>query len=122
MRLVDRYWQVMAVLGALVGYLFLGGFLYLVGLQLYGWFRAGEWTHLSLAEALHTELVRCCVREGDSGRLAGLAHWLEVPSDWSGLHRVFEAVPASLALFTISVIGNCVFIYYRDRIDQHARE
>ncbi len=121
MKLVQRYWQVMAVLGAAVGYLFLGGFLYLVGTQIYGWFRAGEWTHLSVADALHAALSRCCVADG-GGRLAAVVHWLEVPADWNGLHRVFEALPASLALFVISVIGNCVFIYYKDRIEQHARD
>jgi hypothetical protein len=28
---------------------------------------------------------------------------------------VFEVVPASLALFAVSIAGNCLFIYSRDR-------
>jgi hypothetical protein len=41
--------------------------------------------------------------------------------DWLGLHQVFEVVPASLALFLVSIAGNCLFIYSRDRLHQDPR-
>jgi hypothetical protein len=36
--------------------------------------------------------------------------------NWLGLHKVFEVIPASLALFVLSIAGNCLFIYCRDRL------
>jgi hypothetical protein len=38
--------------------------------------------------------------------------------DWLGMHKVFEVVPASMALFAVSIAGNCLFLYCRDRLDQ----
>jgi len=61
--------------------------------------------------------MRCCVNDTDTGRLASLVHWLDAPVDWLGLHKVLEVVPASLALFLFSMLGNSVFIYCRDRIE-----
>jgi hypothetical protein len=40
---------------------------------------------------------------------------LASPSDWLGLHKVFEVVPASLGLFLLSVAGNWLLIYGTDR-------
>ena len=37
---------------------------------------------------------------------------------WLGMHKVFEVLPASLALFAVSIAGNCLFIYCRDRLDR----
>ena len=37
-------------------------------------------------------------------------------STWLGLHRVLEVLPASLALFAISILGNSLFIYSSDRM------
>jgi hypothetical protein len=36
--------------------------------------------------------------------------------NWLGLHKVFEVIPASLALFAVSIAGNSLFIYCRDRV------
>lgn len=105
--------------GAVVGYGFLTVFLGLVGYQVYRWFRDGEWTHLGIVDGLHALLARCCVADGDTGRLSALLHWLDTPADWLGLHKVLEVMPASLALFALSVAGNSVFIYCRDRIAEH---
>ncbi len=102
--------------GAVVGYGCLTAFTYLVCLQLYRWFREGEWTHVGTSDALRVSLARCCVREGDTGRLAALQHWLDTPLDWLGLHRAMEVVPASLVLFLLAVAGNCLALYCHDRL------
>jgi len=103
-------------LGAVVGYGCLAVFLYLVGLQAYRWFREGEWTHVGTSDGLRIALAHCCVKDGDVGHLASLLHWLDTPVDWLGLHKVLELVPASLALFAVSIAGNCLFLYCTDRI------
>jgi hypothetical protein len=105
-----------AAIGALVGYGCLAAFLYLISVQIYRWFRDAEWTHVGINDGLRIGLQHCCVKDGDSGRLSGFLQWLDSPLDWLGLHRVFEVVPASLALFVISIAGNCLFIYCRDRL------
>jgi len=107
--------RVCTVIGALIGYGCLAGFLWLVGVQVYRWFREGEWTHVGINDGLRTGLGHYCVNAGDTGRLAGLMHWLDAPVDWLGLHKVFDVVPASLALFAFSIAGNCLFNYCRDR-------
>src|SRR5205807_1891453 len=89
-------------------------FLYLISLQIYKWLRDGDWTHFGVADALHMWLSRCCVKDGDVGRLAALVHWLDAPVDWQGLHKVLELMPASLALFAFSILGNSLIIYCRD--------
>ena len=113
--------RVTGIVGAVVGYGCLAAFLYLISLQIYRWFRAGEWTHIGVSDGLRAALAHCCVKDGATGRLAGLAHWLDAPVDWLGLHKVLEVVPASLALFAISILGNSIFIYSRDRIDECRR-
>lgn len=105
-------------IGAVIGYGCLIAFLYLVGTQVYRWFREGEWTHVGLIDGLRLVLDHCCVKGGDAGRLARLMHWLDAPVDWLGVHKVFEVVPASLALFAVSIAGNCLFIYGRDRLEK----
>jgi hypothetical protein len=105
------------VFGAAIGYGCLFAFLSLVGAQVYRWFRDGEWTHIGLADGLRDGLLHCCVKEGATGRLATLIQWLEAPEHWLGLHKVFEVVPASLALFAFSIAGNCLFIYSKDRLE-----
>jgi hypothetical protein len=107
--------------GAFIGYGGLIAFLYLVSVQIYHWFRDGEWTHVGLGDGLRMGLARCCVNDLDSGRLADFVQWLNSPADWLGLHRVVEVVPASLALFLASMAGNCLFIYTRDRARQALR-
>jgi hypothetical protein len=105
------------VLGAVLGYGCLAAFLCLISVQIHAWFRDGEWTHFGVNEGLREILGRCCVKDGDSGRLADLAQWLDAPVNWLGLHKLLEILPASLALFAISILGNCVFIYCRDRLE-----
>jgi hypothetical protein len=102
-------------IGALIGYGCLAAFLGLVGMQVYRWFREGEWAHLGLNDGLRIGLTHCCVKDGDTGRLAGLMHWLDAPVDWLGLHKVFDVMPASLVLFALSIVGNCLFNYCRDK-------
>jgi hypothetical protein len=118
MTVGDAALKVMAAIGAVIGYGCLIAFLCLIGLQSYRWFREGEWTHIGMDDGLRMGLVHCCVKGGDTGRLAAFMHWLDAPIDWLGLHKVFDVIPASLALFAISIAGNCLFIYCRDRLDR----
>ena len=108
--------RVFAGIGAIIGYGCLAAFLWLISLQVYRWFRNGEWTHIGISDGMRISLVHCCVKEGDSGRLASFLHWLDSPVDWLGMHQVLEVVPASLALFAVSIVGNSLFIYCRDRL------
>jgi hypothetical protein len=117
----DTLLRVTAGIGAVIGYGCLIAFLYLVGMQIYHWFRDGEWTHIGTGDGLRMGLVRCCVNDTDTGKLAAFLQWLDAPADWLGLHRVIEVVPASLALFLVSIAGNCLFIYSRDRAGRAAR-
>lgn len=114
-------WRVGRAVGALVAYGALTLFLALIGLQIYGWFRQGEWTHVGVAEGLRAVLAGCCVKDGDSGWLAALVHWIDAPVDWLGLRKVLEVLPASLMLFAVSILGNSVFVYCCDRIDAAER-
>ncbi len=116
-RMLGKWsWWFLSALGAVIGYGFLLGFLWLVVAQISDWLRVGEWIHLGVAEGLHAELVRCCVHTGDKGHWAVLLQWLESPINWLGLHKLLEVLPASLAMFMVSVTGNCLFIYCKDRI------
>ena len=112
--------RLMGAIGALIGYGFLLAFIGLVGWQSYRWFLEGEWTHIGLGDGLRSGLTRCCVRDGDGGRVAMFLHWLDAPATWLGLHRLFEVVPASLALFAVSIVGNWLFIYCKDCL-RHAQ-
>ncbi len=116
----ERALHIARIAGALVGYGCLAAFVYLICVQVYRWFRDGEWTHIGTGGGLQIVLAHCCVREGDSGPLARLSHWIDAPVDWLGLHKVLEVVPASLALLLLSIVGNAVFIYCRDRIEESA--
>lgn len=113
----DVFWRIARALGALVGYGCLAALLYLLAVQIYRWFRDGEWTHFGVNEGIRVGLSHCCVKDGDTGRLAALVHWLDAPVDWLGLHKVLEFVPASLVLFALSILGNSVFIHCCDRLD-----
>jgi hypothetical protein len=105
------------LVGGVVGYGCLAAFLWLIGLQTYRWLHDGEWTHIGVSQGISDGLTRCCVKDGDTGRLAALVHWMDAPADWLGLHRVLELLPASMALFALSILGNCIFVYCRDRLD-----
>jgi hypothetical protein len=108
-------------IGAVVGYGCLAAFLYLIGLQVYRWFRDGEWTHIGISDGLRAALASCCVNAEDTGRLVALWHWLDAPVNWLGLHQVLDVVPASLALFALSIAGNSIFVYSGDRIEELKR-
>ena len=112
------FFRTCAALGAFVGYGFLAAFLILISVQIYRWFRDGEWIHIGMSDGMRIGLLHCCVKDGDTGRIMNFLQWLDSPLDWHGLHRVFEVVPASLALFAVSIVGNSLFIYCRDRLDE----
>ncbi len=116
MNVREAVLRILSAVGAVIGYGCLIAFLYLVGLQSYRWFHDGEWTHVGMIEGLRIGLLRCCVRDGGTGSSSAFVHWLDSPSTWLGIHKVFEVVPASLALFAVSIAGNCLFIYCRDRV------
>ncbi|HEY2676275.1 MAG TPA: hypothetical protein VGI65_04850 [Steroidobacteraceae bacterium] len=116
MKVRDLFLRVMSGVGAMIGYGSLAAFLWLITVQIYRWFRNGEWTHIGVSDGMRISLVHCCVKNGDSGRLATFLHWLDSPADWLGMHQVLDVVPASLALFAVSIAGNSLFIYCRDRL------
>jgi hypothetical protein len=105
-----------SVVGAIIGYGCLAAFLYLIFVQLHGWFRQGEWLHIGMGDGIKVGLIRCCVREDTPGQVAAFLRWWDSPESWLGLHKVFEVVPMSLALFAASIAGNSLFIYCRDRL------
>jgi len=107
--------------GAIVGYGCLAAFLCLIGVQVYRWFRDGEWTHIGIGDGLLSVLTHCCVKEGDTGMLANCARWLDTPTSWLGWHKVLEVVPASIGLFLLSILGNFAFIYGGDRLNEEER-
>ena len=109
------------VLGATLGYGSFALFLALISVQVYRWLRDGEWTRIGVSEGIRITLQHCGVQPGDTGRLAAFSHWLDAPVDWQGLHTVLEVVPASLALFLASILGNGISIYCRDRIEESTR-
>jgi hypothetical protein len=117
-KLKDSALRVMGGIGAIIGYGCLAAFLSLISMQIYRWFREGEWTHIGISDGMRISLVHCCVKDGGGGRLAGFLKWLDSPVDWLGVHQVLEVVPASLALFAVSIAGNSLFIYCRDRLAQ----
>jgi len=118
MKARDAVLRVFFVTGGVLGYGCLAAFLYLVGWQVFRWLSEGEWTHVGLTDGLHVGLLHCCVTDADNGRLAAFLHWLEQPASWIGMHKVVEVIPASLALFAVSIAGNCIFIYCKDRLDR----
>jgi hypothetical protein len=107
--------RVTGVIGAIIGYACLAAFLYLISMQAYRWFRQGEWTHIGMGDGIKAGLLHCCVKDG-TGYFAGFLQWWDSPATWLGLHKVFEVVPASLALFAVSIAGNSLFIYCRDHL------
>jgi hypothetical protein len=118
MKTREALWRFFGGIGAVIGYGCLAAFLYLVGVQSYRWFREGEWTHIGLNDGLRIGLTHCCFKDGDTGPLAKFLNWLDAPLNWLGVHKVFDVIPASLALFAVSIAGNCLFIYCRDRLDK----
>jgi len=116
MKTRDAALRVGSVLGAIVAYGYLIACLALVGFQVYRWFQNGEWTHVGVNDGMRAALAHLAGADGLSGWRADLARWLDAPVTWLGLHTVLEAVPASLALFVISILGNSLFVYTTDRL------
>jgi hypothetical protein len=108
--------RVGSILGAIVGYGYLIACLGLVGFQVYRWFQSGEWTHVGVNDGMRAALAHFAAAEGLTGWRASLARWLDAPVTWLGLHTVLEVLPASLALFIISIFGNSLFVYTTDRL------
>jgi hypothetical protein len=108
--------RITSVFGAIIGYGCLAAFLFLISMQLYRWFRQGEWTHVGMGDGIKVGLMHCCVNDAGAGHFAGFLQWWNSPVSWLGLHKVFEVIPASLALFAVSIVGNSLFIYCRDRL------
>lgn len=121
MKSRELFIRAMSIVGAVLGYGCLALFLWLVSTQIYRWFRDGEWTHIGLIDGLRASAIACCAKNGAGPRVTGFLSWLDSPVDWLGLHRVFEVIPASLALFALSIFGNCLFIYFRDRTPPRIR-
>ncbi len=107
------------VAGAVLGYGCLAAFLCLIGFQVYRWFRDGEWVHIGVSDGLRAALSHLGVTPESTSRLSALSHWIDAPVDWLGLHKVLEVLPASLALFAISILGNSLFIYLTDRVREY---
>lgn len=91
-------------------------------MQVNRWFRQGEWTHIGMGDGIKVGLLRCCVKDDGTGHFVGYLQWWDSPVTWLGLHKVFEVVPASLALFAVSIVGNSVFIYCSDRLARKTQE
>jgi uncharacterized membrane protein len=108
--------RVGSVLGAIVAYGYLVASLALVGSQAYRWFQNGEWTHVGVNDGIRAALARLAGADGLTGWRAALAQWLDAPVSWLGLHTLLDVVPASLALFIISILGNSLLIYTTDRL------
>jgi hypothetical protein len=105
-------------IAAVVAFGALAWFLGLIGMQVYDWFRDGEWTHIGLRDGLLSLVSSCCVSdETGPGIMASFLRWLEAPDSWLGLHRLLEAVPASIGLFLLSVGSNFLYIYCSDRLE-----
>jgi hypothetical protein len=105
-----------SVIGAIVAYGYLIACLALVGFQVYRWFQNGEWTHVGVNDGMRAALAHLAGADGLTGWRAALAQWLDAPVTWLGLHTVLETVPASLALFVVSILGNSLFVYTTDRL------
>jgi|HubBroStandDraft_6_1064221.scaffolds.fasta_scaffold197295_2 hypothetical protein len=108
--------RVTSGIGAIIGYGCLAAFLYLISMQLYRWFRQGEWTHIGMGDGIKVGLLHCCVKNDGTGQFGGFLQWWDSPVTWLGLHKIFEVIPASLALFAVSIAGNSLFIYCRDHL------
>jgi hypothetical protein len=112
----EASWRAVSVAGGILGYGGLAAFLALVGLQTYRWFQDGDWTHIGVNDGLRAALAHLGRPDSLTGQMGALAHWLDAPVTWLGLHRLFDLLPASLALFALAIFGNFVFIYASDHL------
>ena len=109
-------------IGAAVGYGGLAAFLWLISVQLYRWFRDGEWTHIGVSDGLRAALARCCV---DSTAIpAGLLRcgtgsmrpWI----GW-GCTKCSKSFRHRSRCSRCAIAGNSIFIYSCDRIEEFRR-
>jgi hypothetical protein len=112
----ESAWRAGLLIGAAIAYGCLAAFLALVGLQTYRWFHDGEWTHIGVDDGLRAGLARLGGADALGGPLGALAHWLDAPVTWLGLHKALDILPASLAVFALSILGNSLFVYASDRL------
>jgi len=90
--------------------------------QCYRWLHDGQWDHIGVGDGLRSVLAVSGVREDGGGRLAQMARWLAVPTDWLGWHEVLETIPASVALFLLAVLGNFAYIFGSDALRRRSGE
>ena len=94
----------------------------LIGNQLYRWAHDGAWPRISASDGLIGLVTSAAARRRRRcGQDGGLAHWLESPASWIGVHRVLELMPASIGLFLLSVFINFLYIYCSDQLESLRR-
>jgi hypothetical protein len=96
-------------------------FLGLIGTQVYRWFRDGAWAGISTSDGLISLVTSCCMQDANAGRTADFVRWLGTPGSWYGVHRILDVLPASVSLFSLSVLANFIYIYCSDRLDAQRR-
>ena len=106
--------RILRIAGGLIAYTAFAAFLLAIAMQTYRWLREGEWPHIGVSDGLRALLAYAGVDDGGSGRLAELARWLDTPTDWLGWHEVLDVIPASVALFLVSMLGNFLHVYGGD--------
>lgn len=57
--------------------------------QTYEWLRYGDWIKISVLQLLSFS--------------EELQSWIYYPTEWVGVHKIFELIPLSLALFLIGI-------------------
>jgi len=112
---------VLRAVSAIIAFGSFAWFLGLIGTQIFRWFRDGAWTRISTSDGLISLVTSCCVRDNGAGRMWEFSRWLEAPGSWFGLHRVLEVLPASVSLFSLSVLANFLYIYCSDWLDAQQR-
>ena len=93
MKIRDACLQFARLLSAIVAYAFLAAFVALVGTQIYGWFRTGDWTHIGVNDGLRAVLARCCARHGDGDLGRFQLHEVQgagAEQDWPGARNITE--------------------------------
>ena len=60
-----------------------------LGWQAYGYLRFGVWTPISIITVLEWMQIQ----------------WAYSPTDWVGLHNIFQSIPLSVAMFSSALLG-----------------
>jgi len=106
--------RILGFAGFVLAYGALAAVIGVLAYQGYRWLHDGGWSPIGVGDGLRALLAAGGIKDGDAGRLAMLLRWLEAPKDWLGWHKVLEVIPASVGLFTLSVLGNFLYIYAGD--------